>query len=439
MRLRSIRGMFTVAGLLLLLLLVSLFFASRSAAAPGPPPFSGAGPPAAGAALRLVAAEPVTGTVQLHLPAVYKAPRPPLPPQMVIDLGTLGGPYSAAYAVNSSGQVAGYSNLRDSDSPSDGHAFRWQNGRMFDLGTLGGQNSKAVAINERGQVAGDSDVKSGGSHAFFWADGRMTDIGVLGGTWSQAVALNNQGVVAGISDTASGRTRCFVWATGVITDLGTLGGDTCIVTDINDRGQVVGASALAGSNVVHAFLWEQGTMIDLSQPLSLEANSSAAAINERGLVAGSWTGGDCKAGGCAVLWDNGATVDLSAAGEGLNMVEALNDRDEVAGYGNYEFWAAPYGYSWDAQLWVAGRLTYLGVKRGRWPLFNLLLNNRGQVVISDITGTLLWQDGSLTPLFAPDGGAAYAADSDDAGHVAGYAEHALLWNITLALEVQTAD
>lgn len=440
MRLRSIRGMFTVTGFLLLLLLVSLFFAPRSAAAFGLPSSAGAGPPAAGAALLLDAAEPVTGTVQLHLPAVYKEPVPVLPPILALDLGTLGGRYSAANAVNAGGQVAGFSNVSKEDNWDEGHAFRWQNGRMIDLGTLGGKNSTALAINAKGQVAGNSDVKSGDQHAFFWAKGRMADIGTLGGSWSRAVDLNAGGQVVGVSETVLGATHCFVWAAGAITDLGTLGGDSCSVRDINDRGQIVGSSTLAGGDT-HAFLWEAGRMIDLSPGLPAGEGSGAVAINERGLVAGvqDVQPGACDPWGCAVLWDNGVLIDLSASGKGLNMVEALNDRDQVAGFGNYQASVFPYGNPWDAQLWEGSKLVNLGVRCGARGIGALYLNTWGQVVTSCTTGSLLWQENTLTPLLAPDSGGSSAAAIDDAGHVVGSGEHALLWNTTPAVEAQTAD
>ena len=71
---------------------------------------------------------------------------------------------------------------------------------MKDLGTLGGGYSAASAINDMGQVVGDSTNASGFSHAFIW--NRMTglkDLGTLGGGYSAASAINGMGQVVGYS------------------------------------------------------------------------------------------------------------------------------------------------------------------------------------------------------------------------------------------------
>ena len=84
---------------------------------------------------------------------VAKAARPTL---TEIDLGTLGGTFSEAVAVNASGQVVGDSTTA---APGERHAFSWTRaGGMVDLGTLGGSFSFAAAVNDGGQVVGSSAI-----------------------------------------------------------------------------------------------------------------------------------------------------------------------------------------------------------------------------------------------------------------------------------------
>jgi probable HAF family extracellular repeat protein len=47
---------------------------------------------------------------------------------------------------------------------------------MIDLGTLGGNTSVAYAINARGQVVGESVSSNDKMHAFLFADSTMRDL-----------------------------------------------------------------------------------------------------------------------------------------------------------------------------------------------------------------------------------------------------------------------
>jgi probable HAF family extracellular repeat protein len=72
------------------------------------------------------------------------------------DLGTLGGQNSAAQAINTMGQIVGFSDL---STPDVTHAVLWiRPNQIQDLGTLGGSNAIAKGINDLGQVVGWSSV-----------------------------------------------------------------------------------------------------------------------------------------------------------------------------------------------------------------------------------------------------------------------------------------
>ena len=92
------------------------------------------------------------------------------------------------------------------------HLVVWRNGKITDLGTLGGGFYEAVAINERGQVIGNS-VPLGSSvvHGFLWQNGRITDLGTLGGAESDASSINEHDQIVGVSNTAKGIRHAVLW------------------------------------------------------------------------------------------------------------------------------------------------------------------------------------------------------------------------------------
>jgi probable HAF family extracellular repeat protein len=84
----------------------------------------------------------------------------------MIDLGSLGGGYSNAFAVNAKGQVVGVSATA---GDLEQHAFSWtQAGGMDDLGTLGGSYSMALDLNNNGQVVGEAFLATGERRAVLW-------------------------------------------------------------------------------------------------------------------------------------------------------------------------------------------------------------------------------------------------------------------------------
>jgi probable HAF family extracellular repeat protein len=169
------------------------------------------------------------------------------------DLGTLGGDFSIACAVNAAGEVAGWGTTA-SGSP---HAFVWRGGQMLDLGTLDGGWSRAHGINDAGDVVGTSSVGRAG-HAFLVRRGVMRDLGTLGGDGSRACGVNDAGEVVGSAQTTDGEEHAFRYSDGVMADLNGLLPTGCgwVLTRavaINDAGQIAGYGFFHGRR--HAFLW----------------------------------------------------------------------------------------------------------------------------------------------------------------------------------------
>jgi probable HAF family extracellular repeat protein len=210
------------------------------------------------------------------------------------DLGTLGGPDAQAFFINDRGQIVGDSFISATPNPATGqpnqHAFLWEKGTMQDLGTLGGTFSGAAALNEAGEVAGASTIAGDvANHPFLWDGGTMQDLGTLGGRSGAAFAMNQSGDVVGRADVpGSASHHAFLWSNGTMTDLGTLNGQPCSTArSVNARRQVVGVAAKCGV-VGHGFLWEDGSMVDLQNLIPVGSGfriREGVWINDRGEIA----------------------------------------------------------------------------------------------------------------------------------------------------------
>jgi len=216
------------------------------------------------------------------------------------DLGTLSsGADSEGFAVNSSGQVTGWSGVEDPGRTyMNQHAFLYRNGNMEDLGTLpGGSSSFGTGINGgRGkgrnnevQITGYSSTASGFDHAFLYSDDKMEDLGTLpGGSSSGGDAINESGDVAGYSTISEINYHAFLYSHGFMQDLGTLPDfPNSAARGINDAGDVVGSCS--NLFVSRAFLYTHGTMYDLESMIPADSGWElrfATGINSAGQIVG---------------------------------------------------------------------------------------------------------------------------------------------------------
>jgi probable HAF family extracellular repeat protein len=304
------------------------------------------------------------------------------------NIGVLKGDTSStATAISEKGAVVGssFSNETDANGLSKSRAVTYQKGKLRDLTGGDDRPSSAWAVNASGQIAGFFADVPGSFAAAVWNGEETTVLPKLGGNVAQAFGMSDDGVVVGGANTAAGNkvlacrwengeatalpsategsiasaingngqivgtleNHATLWDGDEVTDLGTLGGPASLARSINEKGQVVGHSTTTadgqiGAPGTHATLWDGGKMTDLGTLPGSDV-SFAWDINADGVVSGS--AGDPNAANnpnpiklLAVIWVNGTIYNLNDlippdSGWVLAQAYGINDQGEIVGFG----------------------------------------------------------------------------------------------------------
>ena len=234
-----------------------------------------------------------------------------------LGLNSSGQAFGVAYTINASSQAAGQMSKYDGNQYKGERAVAWNaDGAALELANLGLSNQQtynfAYAINNSGQIAGYANKFSSGNkgdRAVRWdaATGAAVELATLGDsggtTYAYGFAINDAGQVAGRSfkyDAGVYRgERAVRWnADGSALELAHLGLDATLTTSasafsINSVGQTAGRSKLYVSGVDQgdrAVYWNaDGSIVDLNTLISPNSGwllTRARAISDSGWITG---------------------------------------------------------------------------------------------------------------------------------------------------------
>jgi hypothetical protein len=277
-----------------------------------------------------------------------------------VTVTPLGGPGTAAYAVNNRGDVAmtapmpyvimGFTiNLP--------RAVLWTGGILVDVGAACptcqyGGLSIPLDVNDERQVIGYG-VTANGNRPFSWKDGVWTE---LASPWPTGIVMpmsvNNAGQIAGYgSDPETGRVRGLLWESATSAPILT---SSLLVQDINNRGEMAGTN-LVGLCVRAGIETSEG-FEDVTAALACPY-AVAQAINDARAIAANVRELD-EAGSfgpqLAMLFKDGDRHVLTPAGSFATSeasAHGLNEGSDVAGR-SYHRTTEPGTCGSQATLWL---------------------------------------------------------------------------------------
>ena len=155
----------------------------------------------------------------------------------------------------------------------------------------------------------------------------LVDLGTLGGDFSIASAVGNDGAVAGYSiapnpgaapGQPTGLSHAFLWRNGTMVDLGEYpNSEGVTVVDMNESGTIVASGLTTG-----ALVWRDGQWTQLAD------NAYPHAINNAGVIVGQHAFGVHTE---AFVYTGSALLGLGTFGGSDSVAIGVNDRGWIVG------------------------------------------------------------------------------------------------------------
>lgn len=161
----------------------------------------------------------------------------------------------------------------------------------------------------------------------------VTNLGAMIGKNASAYAINDQGQIVGEAQMPNGQSHAFLWEQGHMLDLGTLGGTSSQANALNAADEVVGAADTQNQDW-HAFRYAQGKIEDIG--MANATTSEAYAINDTGQIAGTAQNANIEDYAWLATAPGKQITNLLAASNGpwkLQQVLGMNNKGQIVALG----------------------------------------------------------------------------------------------------------
>jgi probable HAF family extracellular repeat protein len=248
---------------------------------------------------------------------------------VITNLGTLpGGNISYGYAINNSGQAVGVAQLAAAQPYNTLRAVIWQNGvitNLSDPNPDAGVYSAAYGINSAGEIVGYENSALGYTRPVIWKPAAIAASPAGASRSSNLVTITTalaHNFVAGDSVTIGGVSDPTFNGTFVIVS---------VPSSTTFTYSQSGADASSGSGTA----WDKSVMVMLACDFAV-CSGMALAINDNGQAVGWSYGPGTRSIVHPVVWDsNGTPTDigtLGTNGESYNLGTAINNSGSAVGY-----------------------------------------------------------------------------------------------------------
>jgi hypothetical protein len=188
--------------------------------------------------------------------------------------------------------------------------------------------SGVQGVSAGGIVVGSYVDSQSITHGYYFVDGNYITFDPPGGSGTFPQGISPDNTVFGFYNANGVDTGFLLDETGKYTTLKAPGAVSTEVTGLNSHNQAVGNIVLAAGGY-SAFFWQNNTFTIF--PYSTTA-SSASAINENGIVAGSYT--DPGGMGAGFVW-NPATASMIAVNAPVSneslVINGINNSNQITG------------------------------------------------------------------------------------------------------------